>query len=85
MAEIANAEAEHVSIAHYAAERGVRVIAVGTPLYGIPPITGDDAAVLIAAAVASVGSVAGDDAVLVKASRAAGLDRVAQALRDHRV
>jgi UDP-N-acetylmuramoyl-tripeptide--D-alanyl-D-alanine ligase len=82
MAEIADAEAEHVAIARYAVERGVRVIAVATPLYGLPPVTGDDAATLVAATLDAVGSVAGDDAVLVKASRAAGLDRVAKALRD---
>jgi UDP-N-acetylmuramoyl-tripeptide--D-alanyl-D-alanine ligase len=82
MAEIADAPAEHVAIARYAAERGVRVIAVSTPLYGLPPVTGDDPASLVAATVDAVGSIAGDDAVLVKASRAAGLDRIAKALRD---
>jgi UDP-N-acetylmuramoyl-tripeptide--D-alanyl-D-alanine ligase len=82
MAEIADAEAEHVAIARYAAERGVRVIAVATPLYGLPQVSGDDADALVAAALDAVGSVAGDNAVLVKASRAAGLDRVAKALRD---
>ena len=81
MAEIADAEAEHVAIARYAADRGVRVIAVATPLYGLQPVTGDDATTLVAATLEAVGSVAGDDAVLVKASRAAGLDRIAQALR----
>jgi len=71
MAEISDAPAEHVSIARYAAERGVEVIAVGTELYGIAPL-GDPSAAL--------GSLAGGDAVLVKASRAAGLERVARDL-----
>jgi UDP-N-acetylmuramoyl-tripeptide--D-alanyl-D-alanine ligase len=83
MAEIAHAEAEHRAIVSYATERNVRVIAVGTSLYGIEPISADDADTLVSGAVAALGSIAGDDAVLVKASRAAGLDRVAQALRNH--
>ena len=71
MAEISDAPAEHVAIARYAAERGVEVIAVGTELYGTAPL-GDPSAAL--------GSLAGGDAVLVKASRAAGLERVARDL-----
>jgi UDP-N-acetylmuramoyl-tripeptide--D-alanyl-D-alanine ligase len=71
MAEISDAAAEHVAIARYAAELGVEVIAVGTELYGTAPL-GDPSAAL--------GSLAGGDAVLVKASRAAGLERVARDL-----
>jgi len=71
MAEISDAPAEHVAIARYAAERGVEVIAVGTELYGTQPL--DDPS-------AALGSLAGGDAVLVKASRAAGLERVARDL-----
>lgn len=71
MAEISDAEAEHLAIARYAAERDVTVIAVGTPLYGIAPS---------AEPLAQLGSLAAGDAVLVKASRAAGLERVSAAL-----
>lgn len=72
MAEIADAEREHLAIAAYAAERGVQLVAVGTDWYGVTPC--EDVA-------ASLGSLADGDAVLVKASRAAGLDRIAAALR----
>lgn len=72
MAEIADAEREHQAIAEYAEQRGIEVIAVGTEWYGRAPQ---------ADPVAAVGSLAEGDAVLVKASRAAGLDRVAAVLR----
>jgi UDP-N-acetylmuramoyl-tripeptide--D-alanyl-D-alanine ligase len=71
MAEISDAPAEHVAIVRYAAERGVEVIAVGTDLYGTDPLDDPSAALV---------SLAGGDAVLVKASRAAGLERVARDL-----
>ena len=71
MAEIANSEAEHRSIATYAAERGIRLLAYGTDLYGITPVEDP---------VAALGSLAGGDAVLVKASRVVGLERIAAAL-----
>ena len=71
MAEIANSEAEHRSIAAYAAERGIRLLAYGTDLYGITPVEDP---------VAALGSLAGGDAVLVKASRVVGLERIAAAL-----
>jgi UDP-N-acetylmuramoyl-tripeptide--D-alanyl-D-alanine ligase len=71
MAEISEPAAEHAAIARYAAERGVEVMAVGTELYGTAPL--DDPS-------AALGSLAGGDAVLVKASRAAGLERVARDL-----
>ncbi len=74
MAEIADTAAEHRAIAAYAAARGIDVVAIGTDLYGVPPCAGVDDAVQ------AVGSVAGGDAVLVKASRVAGLERVADAL-----
>jgi UDP-N-acetylmuramoyl-tripeptide--D-alanyl-D-alanine ligase len=76
MAEIATPEAEHLAIAGYAADREITVVAVGTPWYGLEPVADVDAAV------AALGSLAEGDAVLVKASRAAGLDRIAAALRD---
>jgi len=52
---------------------GVELIAVGTELYEIDPV--DDA-------VAAVGSVGPDVAVLVKASRVAGLERLAAQLAE---
>jgi UDP-N-acetylmuramoyl-tripeptide--D-alanyl-D-alanine ligase len=74
MAEITHPEAEHLAIARYAAERGVRVVAFGTELYGLAPVT------TVEAAVEAVGSLAGGDAVLVKGSRVVGLERVAAAM-----
>jgi UDP-N-acetylmuramoyl-tripeptide--D-alanyl-D-alanine ligase len=71
MAEIADAEAEHRSIVEYARGHGIEVLAVGTDLYGLTPVTD---------AVAALGSLAGGDAVLVKGSRVVGLERVAAAL-----
>ena len=71
MAEIADAEAEHRSIVAYARGHGIEVLAVGTDLYGLTPVTD---------AVAALGSLAGGDAVLVKGSRVVGLERVAAAL-----
>jgi UDP-N-acetylmuramoyl-tripeptide--D-alanyl-D-alanine ligase len=71
MAEILDPADEHRAIAAYARERGIEVVAVGTDLYGITPS---------ADPLAALGSLAGGDAVLVKASRSAGLDRVAAAL-----
>ena len=68
MAEISDPELEHRAIARYARERGVVVVATGTTLYGIEPMV-DPVEVL--------GSLTSGDAVLVKASRAAGLERVA--------
>jgi UDP-N-acetylmuramoyl-tripeptide--D-alanyl-D-alanine ligase len=73
MAEISDPEVEHPAILRYAVERGIEVLAHGTDLYGITPT--DDP-------VAALGSLAGGDAVLVKASRAAGLERVAASLVD---
>jgi len=74
MAEITDPQTEHPAIARYAAERGVEVIASGTDLYGIAPVS-DTAALL-----EMLGSLSGSDAVLVKASRAAGLERLAAAI-----
>jgi UDP-N-acetylmuramoyl-tripeptide--D-alanyl-D-alanine ligase len=71
MAEISDPVAEHLAVAAYAHERGIEVLAVGTQLYGVPPV--DDA-------VAALGSIAGGEAVLVKGSRVVGLERVAHAL-----
>jgi UDP-N-acetylmuramoyl-tripeptide--D-alanyl-D-alanine ligase len=71
MAEIADPEREHRSIVEYARGHGIEVIAYGTELYGIPPVSD---------ALAALGSLAGGEAVLVKGSRVVGLERVAAAL-----
>ena len=78
MAEIADAESEHRQVADYATERGVKVMPVGTDLYGINPVV--DADSVAEALAAAFGSLAAGDAVLVKGSRVAGLDRVAAVL-----
>ncbi len=74
MAEISDTEAEHLAITEYAAARGIEVVAYGTDLYGLPPVT------TVADAKERLGSVAGGDAVLVKGSRVVGLEMVAAAL-----
>jgi UDP-N-acetylmuramoyl-tripeptide--D-alanyl-D-alanine ligase len=71
MAEISDAEAEHVGIAAYARERGIELVATGTDLYGVTPV--DDP-------VAALGVIGAETAVLVKGSRVAGLERVARVL-----
>jgi UDP-N-acetylmuramoyl-tripeptide--D-alanyl-D-alanine ligase len=71
MAEISDAEAEHRAIARYAADRAIELIAVGTDQYGVEPS---------ADALVALGSLSGDDAVLVKASRVAGLEKLAALL-----
>lgn len=71
MAELDDPAAAHSEIADYANRLGVHVVAVGTDLYGIPPI--DDPLAVIGAP--DAGTV-----VLVKASRVAELDKLAAAL-----
>ncbi len=71
MAEISDAEAEHLAIARYAADRGVELITVDTDLYGIAPSANPAAA---------LGVLSVDDAILVKGSRVAGLERIAAVL-----
>jgi UDP-N-acetylmuramoyl-tripeptide--D-alanyl-D-alanine ligase len=71
MAEISEPVAEHRAIAAYAADRGVELIAVGTDMYGIDPVTD---------AMVALGSLSSDDAVLVKGSRVAGLEKLAALL-----
>ena len=65
---------EHRSVGRMADRAGVRVIAVNAPAYGA-----EDAA-SIDDALALLGEVGDGDAVLVKASRAAGLERLAARL-----
>ena len=71
MAELDEPADAHRAIAALAAEKGIELVAVGTDLYGVPP-TSDP--------VAAAGRLAPGTAVLVKASRIAGLERVAAAL-----
>ncbi len=68
--------AEHGRIGRLAAELGIEVVAVGTSDYGPDPVADVDAALAV------LPPLGPDDAVLVKASRAAGLERLAAALLD---
>jgi UDP-N-acetylmuramoyl-tripeptide--D-alanyl-D-alanine ligase len=71
MAELDDAVTGHREVASIARELGIELIATGTDLYGTTPT--DDP-------VTALGTIGDGDAVLVKASRVAGLERVAQAL-----
>ena len=75
MAELGPAaEAEHLRVAALAQYLGVEIIAIGTPWYGIEPVPDGDRAL------AALGPLGEGDAVLVKASRVAGLEKVAAAM-----
>src|SRR4051812_39175558 len=75
MAELGpDGPAEHRRLADLARELGIEVIAVAAPDYGVPVVADIDAAL------AELGPVGDGDAVLVKASRVAGLERLAHAL-----
>jgi UDP-N-acetylmuramoyl-tripeptide--D-alanyl-D-alanine ligase len=74
MAELDDAAAGHRQVAAIARELGIHVIATGTDLYGSPPV--DDP-------LATLGPIGEGDAVLVKASRVAGLEKIAEALLSH--
>ena len=71
MGELDDPGSGHRRVSADAAELGVVVVAVGTELYGVGPV--DDA-------LAALGELGEGDVVLVKASRSAGLERVAQEL-----
>jgi UDP-N-acetylmuramoyl-tripeptide--D-alanyl-D-alanine ligase len=71
MAELDDPAVGHQRVMNDAIERGIEVIAVGTDLYGVRPV---------ADPINALGEIGDGDAVLVKASRVAGLERVAQAL-----
>jgi UDP-N-acetylmuramoyl-tripeptide--D-alanyl-D-alanine ligase len=71
MAELADASADHLEIAALLDEHGIELVAVGTHLYGVEPIEDP---------LDALASLAGDDALLVKASRVAGLERLAALL-----
>jgi UDP-N-acetylmuramoyl-tripeptide--D-alanyl-D-alanine ligase len=77
MAELGDsAPQEHQAVAELADQLQIQIIAVGTDLYGVPPLAGIAEA---EAALASMSLTTGD-AVLVKGSRVAGLERLAQLL-----
>lgn len=83
MAELGERSAEeHRKVAATAAELGIRLVAVGTDLYGVAPVDQSGAAGTVDAAVDALGSLDEGDVVLVKASRVVGLERVAEALLD---
>ena len=73
MGELEDPATDHRRVMDDAVGLGIEVVAVGTDLYGVRPV--DDA-------VEALGSLGEGDVVLVKASRAAGLERVAAALLD---
>jgi UDP-N-acetylmuramoyl-tripeptide--D-alanyl-D-alanine ligase len=76
MAELGpDGPAQHAELSAWAVEHGITVVAVGTPWYGVAPVA--DAA----GALEVIGELGPADAVLVKASRVAGLEYLAVALR----
>jgi UDP-N-acetylmuramoyl-tripeptide--D-alanyl-D-alanine ligase len=76
MAELGgDSEQLHRQVASYAEERGIEVLAVAAPAYGVATAVFD--AVAAAVHLTDLGS---GDAVLVKGSRVAGLEAVADAL-----
>lgn len=78
MAELGmRSPALHREIADEAASRGVRLVSVGAPEYGV---TGDDAVDSVVAAAERLGDLQEGDAVLVKASRVARLERLVDLL-----
>jgi UDP-N-acetylmuramoyl-tripeptide--D-alanyl-D-alanine ligase len=80
MAELGSfAPESHRRMASIADELGIDLIVVGTPLYGRPVVAGVDQAVEM---LESGGPLGPGDAVLVKASRVAGLERLAARLLD---
>jgi UDP-N-acetylmuramoyl-tripeptide--D-alanyl-D-alanine ligase len=73
MAELDEPGPAHREVAAHAEELGIELIAVGTDRYGVPP---RDAGEVVSA----LAPVPAGTAVLVKASRAIGLDAIAEAL-----
>lgn len=77
MAELGDhAAVEHQRMAALAHRLGIRLLAVDTDQYGPLAETVDG----VEGAIAALGALGPDDAVLVKASRVAGLERLAQRL-----
>jgi UDP-N-acetylmuramoyl-tripeptide--D-alanyl-D-alanine ligase len=63
--------AEHQAVAALAGQLGINILAVGTDAYGGQAVAGIDEAI------EALGPIGSGDAVLVKASRVAGLERLA--------
>jgi UDP-N-acetylmuramoyl-tripeptide--D-alanyl-D-alanine ligase len=77
MAELGDdSESQHLAIAELASQLGIELIPFATDAYGIEPAAG------IEEALRRVGPLSSGDAVLVKASRVAGLERLAARLTD---
>lgn len=80
MAELGDlAPGAHRRVAELAERLDVELVAVGTSLYGCPPVEDIDAALAALGGTAALGP---GTAVLVKASRVAGLERLAERLVD---
>lgn len=78
MAELGERSAEeHLRMAGEAASRGIELIAVGTDAYGVVPAPDVDSALDVLRRM----DLSAGDAVLVKASRVAGLERLAACLQ----
>lgn len=76
MAELgATSDARHAEMGELAAELDIEVVTVDCPAYGVGTDVGS-----VDAAIDAVGQLGAGDAVLVKASRSAGLERIADAL-----
>ena len=74
MAELGDRHAaEHAGVADLAAALGIELLAVNETAYGTTPLAG------AAEALVALGPLGPGDAVLVKASRVAGLERLALA------
>ena len=73
MAELAHPEIEHQRIATMARENSIQVIAVETPLYGVPSRSIDEALV-------ELSDLGEGDVVVVKGSLVAGLERLVERL-----
>jgi UDP-N-acetylmuramoyl-tripeptide--D-alanyl-D-alanine ligase len=77
MAELGDdSESQHLAIAELASQLGIELIPFATDAYGIRPVAS------IEEALQRVGPLRSGDAVLVKASRVAGLERLAARLND---
>lgn len=83
MAELGDrAAVEHRDIAAIAADMGVRLLAIGTELYGTEPEVTVVPDVDAALSVIDTWGIGDGDALLVKGSRVAGLERIAERLLD---
>jgi len=75
MAELVNPEEAHLAIADLARSLGIRILPVGTDLYGVAP--GDSSEMIDL-----IESLPPDATVLVKGSRVAGLERIVDAVTE---